>query len=94
MDKPKKLSRKEVKMQLSNLIEEFNTKPLQSAKIIKPKKPKKPKKLKKNLNTQMDSLQEQLDYLRVCIKYTIWDLEATRRENTYLKKLFEDIDKK
>jgi len=42
--------------------------------------------LKKSIN----SLQETLDYLRVCIKYQLFDLEATRRENEYLKKLLED----
>ena len=44
------------------------------------------KKLKKSVN----SLQESLDYLRVCIKYQLFDLEATRRENEYLKKLLEE----
>ncbi len=42
--------------------------------------------LQKSINT----LQELLDYLRVCIKYQAFDLEATRRENTYLRKLLED----
>lgn len=40
----------------------------------------------------LDHLQELLDYLRVCVKYTRFDLEATRRENKYLKKLLEDIE--
>ncbi|MCF7972899.1 MAG: hypothetical protein K9N55_03705 [Phycisphaerae bacterium] len=42
--------------------------------------------LKKSIN----NLQEVLDYLRVCIKYQAFDLEATRRENTYLKKILEE----
>jgi len=42
------------------------------------------------LKKSVDSLQESLDYLRVCIKYQIFDLEATRRENKYLKKLLEE----
>ncbi len=42
-------------------------------------------KLEKSIN----SLQESLDYLRVCIKYQLFDLEATRRENAYLRKLLE-----
>ena len=89
-----KLSRKNVKTQLNNLIEEFDTNPLQSVKIIKPKKPKKPKEPVKNkkINTK-SSLQETINYLRVCIKYTVWDLEATRRENEYLKKLLENNSK-
>ncbi|MFN9929306.1 MAG: hypothetical protein ACK54T_01355, partial [bacterium] len=32
-------------------------------------------------------LQESLDYLRLSIKYLLFDLEATRRENAYLRKL-------
>lgn len=34
-------------------------------------------------------LQESLDYLRLSIKYLVFDLEATRRENDYLRKLIE-----
>mgnify|MGYP001574492450 CR=1 FL=1 len=36
------------------------------------------------------SLQESLDYLRICIKYQAFDLEATRRENEELRKLLEN----
>jgi hypothetical protein len=43
-------------------------------------------KFKKNLET----LNEPLDYLRLTIKYLLFDLEATRRENKYLRKMFED----
>lgn len=35
------------------------------------------------------NLQESLDYLRICIKYQVFDLEATRRENAYLRRLLE-----
>ncbi|MBK9187634.1 MAG: transcriptional regulator [Phycisphaerales bacterium] len=34
-------------------------------------------------------LQESLDYLRLSIKYLVFDLEATRRENDYLRKLID-----
>jgi predicted enzyme involved in methoxymalonyl-ACP biosynthesis len=43
-------------------------------------------KLKKTVH----SLQESLDYLRVSVKYLVFDLEATRRENDYLRKLLAD----
>ena len=33
------------------------------------------------------TLKELLDFLRVRIVYNVFDLEATRRENAYLKKL-------
>jgi hypothetical protein len=42
-------------------------------------------KLKKTVN----DLQESLDYLRLSIKYLVFDLEATRRENSYLRKMLE-----
>ena len=42
-------------------------------------------KLKKTVS----DLQESLDYLRLSIKYLVFDLEATRRENEYLRKLVQ-----
>lgn len=38
----------------------------------------------------ISELQESLDYLRLSIKYLVFDLEATRRENEYLRKLLKD----
>ena len=45
---------------------------------------------RKKLEKSIGSLQESLDYLRVCVKYQVFDLEATRRENEYLRKLLEE----
>ncbi len=42
------------------------------------------------LEKSIDTLQDLLDYLRVCIKYQVFDLEATRRENEYLRRLLEE----
>jgi len=42
---------------------------------------------RKQLEKSLAELQESLDYLRVCIKYQTFDLEATRRENEYLRHL-------
>lgn len=35
-------------------------------------------------------LQESLDYLRLSVKYLVFDLEATRRENDHLRKLISN----
>ncbi len=43
----------------------------------------------KKFEKSLSDLQDSLDYLRISIKYTVFDLEATRRENTYLRKLLE-----
>ena len=44
----------------------------------------------KQLQKHVNNLQESLDYLRVCIKYQLFDLEATRRENKYLRDMLEE----
>lgn len=41
------------------------------------------------LQQKLSNLQQSLDYLRLGIKYLIFDLEATRRENTDLRKRLE-----
>ena len=46
----------------------------------------------KQLQKSVGKLQESLDYLRICIKYQLFDIEATRRENKYLRKLLEERD--
>jgi chromosome segregation ATPase len=42
------------------------------------------------LKATVSGLQESLDYLRLSIKYLVFDLEATRRENNYLRKMLEE----
>lgn len=44
----------------------------------------------KQLQKNVGDLQESLDYLRICIKYQLFDLEATRRENAYLRRMLEE----
>lgn len=44
----------------------------------------------KQLKQTVSNLQESIDFLRLSIKYLLFDLEATRRENTYLRKMLED----
>ncbi len=44
----------------------------------------------RRLQKSVNNLQESLDYLRVCIKYQLFDLEATRRENKYLRDMLEE----
>ena len=41
------------------------------------------------LSKTLSGVQDSLDYLRLSIKYLVFDLEATRRENQYLRKLLE-----
>lgn len=41
------------------------------------------------IKKSVDTLQESIDFLRLGIKYMLFDLEATRRENNYLRKMLE-----
>jgi hypothetical protein len=45
----------------------------------------------KLLHEKISALQNSLDYLRVGVKYLIFDLEATRRENGDLRKQVEHL---
>jgi hypothetical protein len=36
-----------------------------------------------------ETLDQSLDHLRLVIKYMLFDVEATRRENKYLRKMLE-----
>lgn len=42
-----------------------------------------------DIRKSVNALQENIDFLRLWIKYMLFDLEATRRENTYLRKMLE-----
>ena len=54
---------------------------------------KKTDKYNKRFEKTVEHLHGTLDCLRISIKYLLFDLEATRRENTYLRKLLEDVDR-
>ncbi|MBE0537664.1 MAG: hypothetical protein IH624_18515 [Phycisphaerae bacterium] len=77
---------------LSELVSEIGTMPDSQQKKLMTLA-KKTRETHKQLKKSVTHLHESLDYLRVSIKYLLFDLEATRRENTYLKKLLEDNTK-
>lgn len=47
-------------------------------------------KRRQELKETVTKLQESIDFLRLSIKYIIFDLEATRRENEYLRKMLDE----
>jgi hypothetical protein len=74
---------------LSELLKEFgDATDLQASKLAKLAEQAQSKR--KQLESGANRQQDLLDYLRVCIKYQSFDLEATRRENEYLRKLLEE----
>ena len=51
------------------------------------------KQRRERIQQSVGELQESLDYLRLSVKYLVFDLEATRRENAYLRKLVEQSNR-
>lgn len=79
---------KAIENKLNELINEIGTVPESQQKkllLLARETDQGNKKLGKSLNT----LQESLDYLRLSVKYLVFDLEATRRENVDLKKALD-----
>lgn len=55
--------------------------------------PPRPAHDREELRNSVEELQESLDYLRLSVKYLVFDLEATRRENAYLRRLVEQANR-
>ncbi|NOX58477.1 MAG: hypothetical protein GXP29_06420 [Planctomycetes bacterium] len=45
------------------------------------------------LKQTVSNLHESIDFLRLSIKYLLFDLEATRRENVQMRKILEEGNK-
>jgi hypothetical protein len=74
---------------LDKLLEDINAmKPSSRQELINTRE--KNNATKQKLQENLNKLQETLDFLSLCVKYQRFDLEATRRENDYLRKLLEE----
>ena len=49
----------------------------------------KTKPINQKLNNT-ETIEESLEHLRLILKYLLFDVEATRRENSYLRKMLEN----
>ncbi len=87
----KRLNRKDVKSQLSDIVLIFH-KPKKQSKYLKKIIKKATKEIADSTEKQSkDSLQEIIDYLRVGIKYLVFSVEASSREIKALKKTIKDM---
>lgn len=77
------------KQQLSELVSEIKLLPeaeRQKLTLLAEQTRQRHEDMKKTVS----SLHESIDFLRLSIKYLLFDLEATRRENKYLRKMLEE----
>ncbi|MBX2850827.1 MAG: hypothetical protein KTR15_03665 [Phycisphaeraceae bacterium] len=85
------MDEKTFQTKLANLMNEINTLPEGERKKLAnlaEQTRNRHDKMKKTVG----ELQESLDYLRLSIKYLVFDLEATRRENQYLRDMINKQD--
>jgi hypothetical protein len=74
---------------LNELVSEIQMMPeLEKAKLSK--LAEETKQRHEQLKKTVTNLHESIDFLRLSIKYLLFDLEATRRENAHLRKMLEE----
>ncbi|MCL2330378.1 MAG: hypothetical protein FWC56_03650 [Phycisphaerae bacterium] len=77
------------KQQLNDLLKEINLLPeneRQKLSMLAQQTAQRHEDIKKTVT----NLHESVDFLRVSLKYLLFDLEATRRENKELRKMLDD----
>jgi chromosome segregation ATPase len=89
MMKETKMNEQEFQTKLAELMGEISTLPVTERQKLE-KLATETRQRHERLRQTVSSLQESLDYLRLSIKYLVFDLEATRRENGYLRKMLEE----
>lgn len=82
------MDEKTFQRKLSELVAEIGTLPTQERQKLEVLA-KQTRRRHQELKDTVNGLQESIDFLRLSIKYLLFDLEATRRENEYLRKMLE-----
>ena len=78
----------EFQTRLTKLLEQINTLPetdRPKLEALAAETQTRHQRMKKTIS----DLQDSLDHLRLSVKYLVFDLEATRRENKYLRNMIE-----
>jgi hypothetical protein len=78
----------EFQKRLAELVAEINALPEGERERLE-KLAEETKDRHEQIKKSVSTLQESIDFLRLGIKYLLFDLEATRRENSYLRKMLE-----
>ena len=74
---------------LNKLLNEINDLPAEQSKKILALA-RQTKLYNKNPKKNPETIHDSLDHLRLMVKYILFDLEATRRENKYLRRMLEN----
>ena len=85
------MDEKEFQRKLADLVQEIGTLPKSEREKLE-RLANETTKRRKAMRETCNALQESIDFLRLSIKYILFDLEATRRENQYLRAMLEQQD--
>jgi len=80
------MNEQDFQQKLGDLIEQINDLPPEHKEKMQ-SLAKQTAERRARMKRSIGQLQESLDYLRMSIKYLVFDLEATRRENKYLREM-------
>lgn len=80
------MNEQEFNNKLGELIDQIETLPEPQRQQLQ-KLAKETRERHQRIRSTVKSLQDSLDYLRLSVKYLVFDLEATRRENDYLRRM-------
>lgn len=75
----------QIEAKVTKLIQEFGGSPSCCR-----RKPGFPSKTSGQEREERADILDALDYLSICLKYNLFDLEATKRENKMLKQMLEE----
>ena len=82
------MNEQDFQAKLSDLLQQMDTLPSPAKEHIQ-KMAEETRDRHTRMKKTVGELQDSLDYLRLSVKYLVFDLEATRRENQYLRKLLD-----
>jgi hypothetical protein len=85
------MNEKTFQKKLAELVAEIGTLP-ESERVKLESLAQQTRERHEKLRQTVSNLQESIDFLRLSIKYMLFDLEATRRENRQLRKMLEESD--
>lgn len=83
------MTENEFQTRLASLLEQIDTLP-ESERPKLAKLAEETQSRHKRMKKTITELQDSLDHLRLSVKYLVFDLEATRRENKYLRNILEN----
>ena len=86
------MAKKPVDSHFTDLLDRIDSLPVEQQKCLE-QLASESKNRRQRIKESISGLQDTIDYMRLSVKYLVFDLEATRRENIYLRKLIDESNR-